>query len=100
MAKQDTVVRKDATQIGEQLRPDLRMQELKRTHALEKQYEDVDRSLFGQADAPDAKEDSLRAKKGPGVWVDNLSTAVWEVRNAWTDHKDVTHTMWDCKGTP
>ena len=46
---------------------------------------ELGKSLFDPAREPDGKEDAFSGKRGLSVSVDGAATAVWEVKNAWTD---------------
>ena len=53
--------------------------------ALNPEDPELGKSLFEPARDLDGKEDSLSGKLGLSVSVDGSSTAVWEVKNQWTD---------------
>ena len=46
---------------------------------------ELGKSLFEPARETDGKEDALRGRKGLKTSVDRSATAVWEVKNLWTD---------------
>jgi hypothetical protein len=46
---------------------------------------ELGKAMFGPAEQPGAKEDSLTRSPGPSTSVDTGSAAVWEVSASWTD---------------